>query len=165
MTDWTKELEAATDGSQCAGLAGVERGEMKTQTHTTTLSVFECAWCGMLFGITEQFEQKRRKDHGDVYCPAGHSLCYSDQSEEERLKKELICAQEEANRKGSDLQAAQAERDFANRSRSSIKGHLTRTKNRIGNGVCPCCNRTFKDLARHMQGQHPDYASKDHPND
>lgn len=21
-----------------------------------------------------------------------------------------------------------------------------------------CCNRSFKDLARHMAGQHPDYA-------
>lgn len=24
--------------------------------------------------------------------------------------------------------------------------------------VCPCCNRTFQNVARHIAGQHPDYA-------
>lgn len=137
---------------------------MSTTTHVTTLYVEECYKCGMLFGITQRFEKDRRKDHEGFYCPRGHKQWYSAQSDEERLKKELIKAQEEANRKGTALQAVRAERDFMERSRSSIKGHLTRTKNRIGNGVCPCCNRTFKDLARHMQGQHPDYATKDDPN-
>lgn len=27
---------------------------------------------------------------------------------------------------------------------------------RIGAGICPCCNRTFSQLARHMQSKHPD---------
>jgi hypothetical protein len=27
----------------------------------------------------------------------------------------------------------------------------------VANGVCPCCNRTFQNLARHMAGKHPDY--------
>jgi hypothetical protein len=34
---------------------------------------------------------------------------------------------------------------------------MTRIKKRVAAGVCPCCNRSFKDLARHMAGQHPDY--------
>ena len=32
---------------------------------------------------------------------------------------------------------------------------LTRVKNRVSRGVCPNCNRTFKDLARHMASKHP----------
>ena len=38
-----------------------------------------------------------------------------------------------------------------------MKGQVTRIKKRVANGVCPCCNRTFKDLAAHMSTQHPDY--------
>ena len=136
---------------------------MSTQVHVTTLWVEECYKCDMFFGISKQFERARRKDHKSFYCPAGHRQHYPAQSDEEHLKEELMRAQEEVNRNRTALQAARAERDFANRSRSSVKGHLTRTKNRVGNGVCPCCNRTFKDLARHMQGQHPDYATKESP--
>jgi hypothetical protein len=28
---------------------------------------------------------------------------------------------------------------------------------RIGNGVCPCCNRSFTNLRRHMTTKHPEY--------
>lgn len=38
------------------------------------------------------------------------------------------------------------------------RGVVTKTKNRIGKGVCPCCNRTFVELARHIATKHPDYA-------
>ncbi len=76
---------------------------MVTQTHTTTLTVFECPDCGMLFGITEQFEKARRKDHQDFRCPHGHRLSYPGQNEEERLRNQLTKAQEEANRKANVL--------------------------------------------------------------
>jgi len=32
-----------------------------------------------------------------------------------------------------------------------------RLKKRIACGVCPCCKRTFTNLARHISGQHPEY--------
>ncbi len=35
---------------------------------------------------------------------------------------------------------------------------MTKVKKRAANGVCPCCNRTFSDLARHMKAKHPDFA-------
>lgn len=37
------------------------------------------------------------------------------------------------------------------------KGLLTRMKNRVGNGVCPCCNRHFKNLQGHMKTKHPEF--------
>jgi DNA repair exonuclease SbcCD ATPase subunit len=41
------------------------------------------------------------------------------------------------------------------------KGVTTRIKNRASNGVCPCCNRTFQNLARHMHTKHPDFAKSE----
>jgi len=55
-----------------------------------------------------------------------------------------------------------ADRDHKEAQRRAEKAAKTRIKNRIGNGVCPCCNRTFKDLASHMKCKHPEYASDDH---
>lgn len=40
----------------------------------------------------------------------------------------------------------------------NTKGVVTRTRNRIANGVCPCCDRSFTNLQRHMASKHPDYA-------
>jgi hypothetical protein len=38
-----------------------------------------------------------------------------------------------------------------------VKGVKTRMANRIKHGVCPCCNRTFLNLQRHMTTQHPSF--------
>jgi len=44
---------------------------------------------------------------------------------------------------------------------SAQKGVTTRIKNRVANGVCPCCKRSFTDLRRHMETKHPKYAETD----
>ena len=36
---------------------------------------------------------------------------------------------------------------------------LTRLQKRIHAGVCPCCNRTFTNVARHMKTKHPNVVS------
>ena len=51
-------------------------------------------------------------------------------------------------------------KDEPERSRSAIKGQLTRAKRRISKGVCPCCNRTFQNLANHISEKHPDYSEQ-----
>jgi hypothetical protein len=33
-------------------------------------------------------------------------------------------------------------------------------KKRAVAGVCPCCNRHFRELERHMASKHPKYASE-----
>jgi hypothetical protein len=37
---------------------------------------------------------------------------------------------------------------------------VTKLKQRVANGVCPCCHRSFVNLHRHMAGQHPDYTKE-----
>lgn len=33
-------------------------------------------------------------------------------------------------------------------------------RNRAAAGVCPCCNRTFEQLGRHMTTKHPEYVKE-----
>tara|TARA_Y100000310_G_scaffold338946_1_gene430083 strand:- start:1163 stop:1354 length:192 start_codon:yes stop_codon:yes gene_type:complete len=49
------------------------------------------------------------------------------------------------------------ERDAAEKTASTYKGQVTKLKNRAKAGVCPCCNRTFQNLSRHMETKHPDF--------
>lgn len=51
---------------------------------------------------------------------------------------------------------ALAEADHFRRSRDGMKGALRKVKIRVGRGVCPCCNRSFENLRRHMESKHPE---------
>lgn len=125
------------------------------------IHILECASCSIDFGIGTDFEARRREDHASFYCPNGHSNHYPGPSaaekEQKRLAAELDAARALAareSRRRVDAEFTARRNDYAAR---AAKGQLTKTKKRIAAGVCPCCNRTFKNLGNHMAGQHPDY--------
>jgi hypothetical protein len=121
-----------------------------SQTKTITLELHECPVCGVPYGLTDGYEERRRHDHKTFYCPNGHTLSYDRENREEKLKRQL-------EQTSSQLARTQSSLETSRRSKAAIKGQLTKTKRRVANGVCPCCNRTFADLAAHMHGQHPEY--------
>lgn len=129
-----------------------------TYSETETYVVAHCGVCGIAFGVTKDFNDRCIEDSGkSFFCPNGHSLSYTT-SKIDRLKDELS-RQTEA--RARDLAAHARTRECLENAKHQIraqKAAKTRLKNRIKNGVCPCCNRTFKDLARHMGSQHPGYA-------
>jgi DNA repair exonuclease SbcCD ATPase subunit len=128
-----------------------------TLTYSGTLTVNTC-WCGMRHAIPSELYDFQQRQHRDgekqtaIYCPLGHNYIISGKGEAEQLREQL--ATETRRRKAArELLAAEE------RSHAATRGHLTRTKKRVGGGVCPCCNRTFQQLARHMANKHPDYAA------
>ena len=127
---------------------------MSTQTYTGTLTIVECPGCHMDFGITPNFESARRADHKTFWCPAGCAQSYPGKSEAEKLRDRLRSAEAQLTHTRDQLQATEYQR-------RAQKGQNTRLKNRIAAGVCPCCNRSFQDLRRHMAGQHPDYTHEE----
>lgn len=123
-----------------------------TMTYTGTLVIEECCNCHVTFAMPADF-QRQCRDAGPAmafYCPAGHGQHYT-VSEVRQLKDRLDRAEARAR-------AARDQADAAERSRRAYKGQLTKARKRIGNGTCPCCNRHFANVERHMRGQHPDYA-------
>jgi hypothetical protein len=128
-----------------------------THTYTGRLTVVDCATCHMDFGVTDKFERTRRDDHKNFFCPAGHSNYYPGRSETERLQQRLHEANQSAASLTHQLDQTRAELSHESARRRGYQGQLTRTRRRIANGICPCCNRTFRNLARHMAGQHPEY--------
>lgn len=39
---------------------------------------------------------------------------------------------------------------------NAYKGNVTKLKKRASAGLCPCCNRHFTNLQRHIASKHPD---------
>src|SRR3990167_10385434 len=95
----------------------------------------------------------------EFFCAYGHGQVYTEgESEETKLRRERDRLMQRLAQKDDEIRAAVDLQREAERSAAAFRGQVTRVKNRVGNGVCPCCNRTFSDLARHMHSKHPDYA-------
>lgn len=133
---------------------------MTNTTYTDTIVAICCGECGVAFGLSRSFMKARRKDHVTWYCPNGHPRYYDDDNEVEVLQKQLDNANASRDVARRAAQNANDRAETASRSARAHKGHATRIKKRIAAGVCPCCNRTFQDLARHMEGQHPGFVEK-----
>lgn len=108
-----------------------------------------CANCSMNFAVPVDWISERRRTGNAFFCPNGHSLSFKETSEK-ILKKRLEAKEAELTRERERTKRAQ-------RQVSAGRGQITRIKNRVSNGVCPCCNRTFQNLLRHMGTQHPDW--------
>ena len=119
------------------------------KTITVAFEILVCDCCQIKFGAPSGFDAARRKDHKTFYCPNGCERYYPQDNVEEALRKKLHAAtleKERAERLTREAWAAeQRATDEAKRLQARAKA-----------GVCPCCNRTFKQLAAHMKNKHPD---------
>lgn len=130
---------------------------MGTFTVPETMNTLNCAICAITFGIPKRFDDDRRKDHKDFYCPSGHINVYRGESEEEKLRRERDIAKQ---------QVARAEEDAARERRKAEKAvrETKRLKKRVGAGVCPCCQRSVRQMALHMKTKHPEFVAEETTN-
>lgn len=115
--------------------------------------VLHCSSCSIGFGVPQSFEQSRRADRKDFFCPAGHSQWFPGKTQNkviEELKAQVAS-------KDDLLQSTRRERDKHWRLLRAAEGKAKAIRMRVSAGVCLCCNRTFQDLARHMQTKHPSF--------
>ncbi len=124
----------------------------KTVSIETELVPLDCASCGTTFAITRRYMTARRRDHANFWCPNGHCNIYKGESDLELAERQ----RREANARAVHLKD---QLDAERRSNAAIRGHLTRARNRIANGVCPVkgCRRHFDNVQAHMATVHPDY--------
>lgn len=125
-----------------------------TQTSTVAMHTLACGPCGGVYAITEWYHHEKLEKGGYWTCP--YCKCSWGYG-----KGDLQRAREKAERLERDAQRLREQRDAAIRREIGQKAAKTRIKNRIARGVCPCCNRTFVNLAKHMASQHPSYAGGD----
>lgn len=110
----------------------------------------QCINCGVHWMMPQYINNQRLKDKGNFYCPNGHSQAYIE-CEADKLRRERDRLAQRLAEKDDTI------KDLENRRRAAV-GQVTKLRNRVSHGVCPCCNRTFENLQRHMASKHPTYA-------
>lgn len=117
-----------------------------------TLTEMNCGECGGVYAISEPYREQRYKKGEAWHCP--YCQCgwgYTGNSENEKLKKELAA---ERDRKLQALSEANSLRE----SLSQAEKRAAKARKRAAAGVCPCCQRTVSQMARHIATKHPEYA-------
>lgn len=128
-----------------------------TLTYSGTLVVETC-WCGMTHAVPQGLvaHQQQQFDNGEkqtaIYCPLGHSWIRSGKGRAELAEAARLRAERDAANAREDARALNAQL-------IATKGQLTKAKNRAKGGACPCCNRTFVQLSRHIATKHPEFAT------
>lgn len=107
-----------------------------------------CGECGIVFSVPTVWYQKRvsgEDGNRSFSCPNGHSRAFCDETEAQKLRRQL--AQEQ--------QKTAMERN----QRIEAETKLKRVQRRVAAGVCPVagCKRTVRQLAQHIEKVHPDY--------
>jgi hypothetical protein len=123
---------------------------MKTYTQEITLETITCGSCAGTMALNARWLECKRKESGGYTCPYCNQQRGWWKSEAEKLREEL-------DRKSNELTSAKSEALRLTHQRDEeIKARLEaeRKLKRVDKGVCPCCNRTFKNLARHMAVKH-----------
>lgn len=126
---------------------------MSTLTHNNTLTIIECGACHITFAMPRSMYKSRIQDGKRFYCPNGCHISYYE-TENMRLQRQV--ADEQENVRIAQARAAQERREAeaARRRAAAARGQVTKIKKRVHNGVCPHCNRTFANVARHMASKH-----------
>lgn len=111
-----------------------------------------CYKCGVPFAMTHDFQKRRLQDRQTFYCPSGHGQVYTGKSPEQKLREEL-------ERKQNALDAERGRAIALEQQRDQIAKAHRKMRDRVRNGVCPCCSRTFQNLMAHMRTEHPDFGT------
>lgn len=117
--------------------------------YNLSLTVIECGTCGITYGVPEGWRKEREQTHTPFSCPNGCRRVYL-------AKSQLDLAREETRMVQAKLNEAQHARLVKEREYDKLVRQHGQLERRVSNGTCPCCSRSFPNLAKHMQSKHPD---------
>lgn len=134
-----------------------------TYAAQTDLVVVVCpnSECSITHAIPERLRaDAERAGNSKIswYCPNGHSATYIGMSEEDKLRARLQRESDRAARLAAERDQLKASERAQRAAATRARNQRDKERKRVGNGVCPCCNRTFKQLAAHMKAKHPEHA-------
>lgn len=129
-----------------------------------TFYIETCYTCQVEFGLPASVHNVLRQmaDKATFYCPYGHAQSYvKGQSQEDKLRQERDRLAQRLAERDDTIRELHSDRLAALKRVAVEKGKVTRLKNRTAAGVCPCCNRHFTALERHMHTKHPEFKKED----
>lgn len=116
-----------------------------------SLTSEDCGNCGGVFAVNTTYRQRcYDTGKGTFACP----YCKTDWGWTGRGRLQVVEGELRAERER--LQRALARENEERLAREKAERKLKR----VSNGVCPCCTRSFQNLAAHIKNKHPELVSQ-----
>lgn len=136
---------------------------MTSHTYSTSinLTTFSCGTCGGVYAINELVRSQHKREGTGWHCPyCREGWGYFGDGEIDKLKESLRLSNKRADfqSRRADRQS-QAARTAEYRRRAAV-GRLTKIRNKIARGECPCCGKRFQNLLEHLQKRHADWVEE-----
>lgn len=117
------------------------------------LKPVQCGSCGVYHAIPKTMYETALEEGGYWHCPNGHQRGFRQgRGEREAVVRERDRLKQLVAQKDDEIAQAKSQQIKAEQA-------LKKVQKRVNAGVCPCCNRTFSNLAVHMKTQHKGYGT------
>jgi hypothetical protein len=129
-------------------------------TEERPMSAGKCCQCGCHVWLTPSHYQAAMEGRSKIpfHCGYGHQQHFCDEDDAftklQRERNRLV--QQMAEREDRIAQLTRLN-DKVSGENKKLQAEAKKTKRRISHGTCPCCHRTFSQLAKHMTIKHPEY--------
>ena len=129
----------------------------------TDLVAKHCPTCFIHYAAPQAMFSMKNETSECWYCPNGHQIIYSAsklakaEREAAELRKERDLLKQNEAWWSDRLDAERKTLETERKATAALKRQMKKVHTRVGNGVCPCCNRSFANLQRHMAGKHPEF--------
>jgi hypothetical protein len=127
----------------------------QTIEYTEVLETTRC-WCGIALAVPANLLRNAHENGTRIHCPLGHNFGWSE-TEADRQRKRAEAAENDRKWYRERFQAEKDLHTDTARRLVAQKGATTKAKKRAAAALCPCCNRSFVQLRRHLAAKHPDY--------
>lgn len=124
----------------------------------TPCEAHHCISCGVVYVVPQAVIEQHRQKGGYHHCSNGHAQGWDkDGSENEKLRRERDRLKQQAARLEEEKADARRAAEIAEQETETERKKVARLRKRATAGVCPCCNRTVRQMALHMKTKHPSY--------
>lgn len=107
------------------------------------------------------YSAARKSSNISFFCAYGHSQHFPEgELEIDKIRRERDALKQRVAQWMDEAADQRKAKELALRQAAASRGQVTKLRKRASAGVCPCCNRTFSDMARHMASKHPGFAAE-----
>jgi hypothetical protein len=111
---------------------------------------------------TSLYDSARHSSKIVFFCPYGHEQVFSEgESEEIKLRRERDRLAQQIAERDDRIKSLIKAANVTDEMFRKLKGEKARLVKRTTAGTCPCCHRTFRQMALHMRNKHPDFKAQE----
>jgi hypothetical protein len=104
----------------------------------------------------------KRSSNISFFCPYGHEGVFREgETEADVLRRERDRALQQLAQKDDEIAQARKGWNEIAKELKATKATAVKARKRTAAGLCPCCNRSFRQMALHLKTKHPTFRAEE----